>query len=548
MAGMDPDSAAQVRSLLGAGRLDAAAQLLRQALEADPACPELLRLRGQLALRQGDLTSARSDLEAARVRAPEDAAVLHVLAGICHAQGEDGVAETHLESALSVDPTRGPIWNSLGLVRHAAGHYQAALGAYDRALQLAPSLTPAIVGRAKVWQILGDLDAAERTLRQVLEADPDHREATAALAAQMLIRGQHAAGLALIDRLARRRLLDTELTLVRARLLRATGRPGEALASLETLDIDAMTATERRNLHYALGELHDELGRYHDAFQHFHAANSSKPGNFDGSRHRRRTEAICDAWSRAALASLGDVGNATAGPIFIVGMPRSGTTLVEQILAAHPDVHGAGELSAVGDLARSWRCGANVLLPSMVAPASVREAASGYLAVANPTGSPRFTDKMPANFEHLGLIQVLLPGARVVHCRRHPLDTALSCYFQDFSALGLAWSNRLEDIASYYQAYLRLMAHWHEVVSLPVFDLDYEGLVAEPETRVRRLLEFLDLTWHPDCLAHHRSGHVATTASHDQARRPIHRESVGRHRAYLDYLAPLGSLLEVGRG
>jgi tetratricopeptide (TPR) repeat protein len=539
MPGTGPDPAAQARALLAAGRREEASRLLNDAIRSGTHQPELLRLRGQLALDAGDLETARRDLEGARALAPDDPALLHLLGGVCHAQGDDAMAEACLEQALATAPRQAALWYSLGLVRHAAGRYQAALDAYGRALELAPDFSAAVVGRGKVWQILGDLDAARRAFCEVLERDPGHAEATGALAAQMMIRGEHEAGLALVDTHAARRQPGVDLCLIRARLLRGAGRPAEALASLQSLGNLRLGAAERCHLDYLLGDLHEQLGQHEAAFRNFQAANERKPGRFDAERHRQRIEATATAWSRAALDRLRGAGDASSSPIFIVGMPRSGTTLVEQIIAAHPDVHGAGELPLIGELARAWRGASDVLSPGSVTDASARRAAAGYLAAANPTDRPRFTDKMPANYEYLGLIKTLLPGARVVHCRRHPLDTAVSCYFQDFSGLGLAWSNRLEDIDVYYRAYRALMRHWREVLTLKIHDVDYERLVADPSNQIRRLLAFLDLAAHPDCLTHDRAGRVAATASYAQSRRPIYRDAVGRHRPYRRYLGPV---------
>ncbi len=226
-------------------------------------------------------------------------------------------------------------------------------------------------------------------------------------------------------------------------------------------------------------------------------------------------------------------------PVFILGMPRSGTSLLEQILSGHSEVFAAGELAVIGEIAArtpAW-------LSNGRAEADLAGLGKEYLdalpvAVAEATV---VSDKMPLNFLYLGLIAAILPGARVIHCLRDPRDVAVSCYFQDFSDPALAFSFNLRQTADYYRDYWRLMAHWRERLSLPILEVYYEKLVDDIEMQTQRVLEFLGLPMEEACLSFHERKREVKTASHAQVRRPLYRSSVGRYQHYQEQIKPLFS-------
>jgi hypothetical protein len=242
------------------------------------------------------------------------------------------------------------------------------------------------------------------------------------------------------------------------------------------------------------------------------------------------------------LAELPRADNRSEQPVFIVGMPRSGTSLVEQILSCHRGVHAAGELRDVGKLVASLGLrfqGEDDVLPGLDS-GSLNAAAGRHLERLRGLGgnAKRLTDKMPYNFLHLGLISLLFPRARVIHCLRDPIDTCLSCYFQNF-ATGNFFSFDLGNAGLYYRQYERLMAHWRTVLDKPILEVRYEEHVAEPEKVCREMLDFLDLDWDPACLRFHESRRFTNTASRDQVRKPIYTSSSGRWQRYERHLGPL---------
>jgi hypothetical protein len=230
-------------------------------------------------------------------------------------------------------------------------------------------------------------------------------------------------------------------------------------------------------------------------------------------------------------------------------MPRSGTTLVEQILASHPAVFGAGELLRVGEIAQRLpsALGSRLDYPLCLADFSQQAADAAaqeyldYLQSLSGGEATRVTDKMPGNFMHLGLIDLLFPGARIIHCMRDPLDTCLSCYSQNFN--GHEYTHDLSHLGHFYRDYQRIMQHWRGVVRVPVLEVQYEALVEDPEPGSRRLIEFCGLPWDDSCLRFYENKRTVVTASYDQVRRPIYKTSTERWRNYERHIDPLKAAL-----
>ncbi len=298
---------------------------------------------------------------------------------------------------------------------------------------------------------------------------------------------------------------------------------------------------------FALGNLLDKAGDYDAAFGRFATANrlartlrDAEGKGFDRTLVQRQIDTLIAGYTPAIFAAPNPVAIPSDLPVFVVGMPRSGTTLTEQILASHALVAGAGELPDIGRMAAML--GADSVAPSMAwrDPTAARREAEAYLALLQKLGgdAARVTDKMPDNIVWLGLIARLYPGARVVICRRDPRDVGVSCYFQSFGA-GLGWSNDLADCAFRIQEVERLWRHWQTVLPLRILELQYEALIADLEGESRRLIDFIGLPWDPSCLAFHETERPVVTASLWQVRQPLYSSSVGRWRHYRRHLGPL---------
>jgi hypothetical protein len=273
----------------------------------------------------------------------------------------------------------------------------------------------------------------------------------------------------------------------------------------------------------------DAEGDFRAAWDWYAEGNRLTPAEYDPLDNAGRL-ARFDSLAEAAVQ--GDVGR---GVVFIIGMPRSGTTLAEQILARHPRVHAAGELPNLERLAE------DVLRSGSATNVDWSAVGRRYVDAlpATPGDGLLVTDKMPLNFRYLGLVRAALPGARVVHCQRDPRDTALSCYFTDFIDPSLGFATRLDWLADFVNDYLRHMATWSRRLGDRMFGLGYEAILTEPRKVVGELLAFLGLSWEPDCLDFHSGDRVAATASHAQVRVPLYRTSMGRWKSYAAYLEPL---------
>jgi hypothetical protein len=298
-------------------------------------------------------------------------------------------------------------------------------------------------------------------------------------------------------------------------------------------------------LRHALGKYFDDIGDYERAFASYGQANelTKRYGtSYDPAVITRRVDRNIRRFDRQRVQGAPALGNPSELPIFIVGMPRSGTTLAEQILASHAEVYGAGELTfwegaaaAVEPVGNGTAAEAG-MMSRMATACLERLGAIGG-------GARRVVDKMPGNFMNLGLIHAALPGARIIHMRRHPIDTCLSVYFQTFSTTH-PYANDLHDLAQYYGQYVRMMAHWREVLPAnTLLEVPYEELVADQEGWTRQILEFSGLPWDPNCLDFHRTDRVVITTSKWQVRQKMHTASAGRWRNYAAYVGPLQGLL-----
>jgi tetratricopeptide (TPR) repeat protein len=321
------------------------------------------------------------------------------------------------------------------------------------------------------------------------------------------------------------------------------------LAEIESKIASGTTAGRDLNaLNNGAAKIYEQNGEYPKAFAHFTAANEADKVPFEIERYRAWVDATVAQFTPEAFAQRQAIAARSDVPVFVVGMPRSGTTLVEQIIARHAEAGGAGELD------RLWKIGQGLhyydasrrFLAAIDAkpPAEARMLGEKYVALLNffAPGARRIVDKLPHNFELLGFIALLLPQARIVHLRRNPIDTCLSCYQTRLNELH-GYSRDLSTLGLYYREYARLMAHWRKVLPLKFLDLDYEALTQDFETEVRRLIAFLDLEWDPACLSFHEATAAVRTFSRNQVRNPIYRTSVGRWRHYEKELEPLVAAL-----
>jgi tetratricopeptide (TPR) repeat protein len=454
--------------------------------------------------------------------------------------GRDGEAAAAFERAISIRPDYADAHYNLGVVLLKQERDDEAAKAYQRALALAAEHEMAMVNLGIVLRRLGRTDEAVRLYRRALALKPDRAITFANLANALEELGESAEA-----RTAAERAVELDASSVEAWAACAdlkTFTPGDPdLDQMERLYGSLDSPDMRMELGFALGKAWMDAGDPDRAFSRLEPANRRRRASlaYDLQADLNRFAGVQQVFTPERLSQFAGHGDASDLPVFVVGMPRSGTTLVEQILGSHPDVQAAGELMALATAIAETRGGQSA---APDAPGSaLRRLAEAYLSRVRPLaqGKRRLIDKLPANFENAGLISLALPNARIIHCRRDPVDTCLSCYATKF-IFGQAFTYDLGELGGYYRGYARLMEHWRAHLPPDRFlEVRYEDVVNDLEGQARRLVAFLGLDWDEACLTFHQMRRPVRTASVSQVRRPLYQGSVGRWRPYARHLAPL---------
>lgn len=476
---------------------------------------------------------------------PDDAEAHGNLGNTLRACGQLEAAVLSHRRALRLKPTYAESHNNLGSVLQDLGRLQEAEASFRRATELNPDFALAHGNLGNVLALLDRVDESEASCRRALELDPSLTAALVQLAEVHAGRGQFDKTEELLKRALSMEpnMPEAWAALVRSRKMSVADAGW--LAAARSIAGQRLPARREVHLRYALGKYFDDVGEYTQAFHEYRRANElSKQGRppHDRAQFQQGVDRLIQTFDRDWLDRVRTAGNPSERPVFIVGTPRSGTTLTEQILAAHPAVFGAGELPFWNAAAATFAAARGEATDLDV----LRRLAAQYLASLDRVspGKLRVVDKMPANYLYLVLIHAALPNARIIHMRRHPIDTCLSIYFQNFDAKH-SYANDLDDLAHYYREYLRIMDQWRRVIPAhALLEVPYESLVEDAEGWSRKMLEFIGMPWDPNCLAFHLNERTVNTASKWQARQKISRSSVGRWRQYAAFLGPLGTLIE----
>lgn len=473
----------------------------------------------------GQYPAALALAERLHKASPRDANVLVLLAHAQRGLGRVREALVTLEKAEALAPGHPNIANPRGMLLMRAGRYAEAKALYERAIAKHPADIGLRAAAAQVFSLAGEHDRAWETLAS--EVDRGTLPPIAVLTLSKVAR------LASTDEGTRAARMRQAIDRLRAMVEQAGGGGG------------GLAPVHRTAALFELGALHDSLEEFDAAFEAYAAGNASRRVAFDPADNARRFAAIKRVFSREALASLPRSSAKADRAVLVVGMPRSATSLVEQMLASHPKVAGGDELPDLSRIVHTLEPAPSHLMPMITRPESITLAAMETHARAyldtlrrvSPTAQ-RVTDKTPANFLHLGMAQLMLPGVRVVHCRRDPIDTCVSCYFQNFEGNN-PFSYDLRHLGLFYREYESLMEHWRGVLDVPMHEVVYEQLVEGPESRARALVEFLGLEWDERVLKFHENKRIVQSASNDQVRRPLFKGSIARWRRYEKHLGPL---------
>ncbi len=500
---------------------------LAQLPEAKACYAEALRLNPDLAMtynnlgqavqEEGKLDDAVTWYQRSLQLDPGSARIHCNLASTFEEHEKHAEALAHYERALQLDPDYAEAHNGLGFVRHEQGQFEEAKGRYRAALRLRPDLAAAHCNLGTVLEELSEFEEAQRCFREALRHDPRHAGAYGQLAT--MLRGK----LPEADRAAMQRLLADP----------------------------RLTAGKRLALHFGLAHVLDAQGAYDQAAEHLRQGNvlclaewQKRGQGYDPAEPSRFVDEVIATFTPAFFERVRGFGLETGRPVFIVGLPRSGTTLTEQILASHSQVFGAGELRYSRETFEALPLVTNRAATPLECLRELDRATAARLAGqhldrlrALNESAQRIADKMPDNYLYLGLLATLFPRAKLIHCRRDPRDVAVSCWMTHFRHI--RWAADPDHIASRFREYRRLMDHWRRVLPVPLLEVDYEETVADLEGVTRRLVAWCGLDWEPACLAFHQNRRPVRTASVTQVRQPIYTRSVARWKNYENALGPL---------
>ncbi|MER9798101.1 sulfotransferase [Mesorhizobium sp. M0142] len=468
---------------------------------------------------------------------------------------DDEMALRYLARAVGVEP-RNPYYHlSLGEAYLRVSEYSPAITHIQHALELKPDLVEALCALGRAYVEFDKADMAVPVYERALKINRDHPRVRTGLASALTGLGRmDEAKIYLKEAIERRIAMPAAYDeLVRTR--KFTEEPAELRSILRELGEPKLDPDSATTLHHAAGKVLNDLGRYEDAIDHFKKGKRAAGYKFDLETYRRWIDSTIEFFNPDMLAAKAGYGSPSEVPVFVLGMPRSGTTLTEQICASHPNVHGAGELKKIRRAANAiglTKVSARTLDQSIVPitpdlSKMLAEEHLSYLRERAPTAL-RIVDKMPRNFELIGLIGLLFPNVRIIHCRRDAIDNCLSCFFQNFSK-GHSYIADLQTLGLYYREYDRLMRHWDKVFPGRIFESRYETLVADQEAQSRRLIDHLGLPWDDTCLRFFDKEGSVNTASRWQVRQPIYSSSVKRWKNYESAIQPLiqslGDLAEI---
>ncbi len=529
-------------ALFNVGQLEKAAATLRLALRIEPGFISALLNLGLVLQAMGQLNEPKALYRQVLAMRPDNIEALANLGEVLRIQGALDEAEECLNRGWTMQPNHVGLLLSLGAVLYAKFRIAEAEDYFKWILSTYPDNVIAQNNLGSTMYTQGRLDEAEACYKRALSIDPENAEALSNIGVLMLNRGNLVGAEENLKRAIaiKPNFAKAHLHLVNAKKI--TLGDNTLIAHMENMvGRSELGAEEKSDIHFALGKCYDDCGEYEQAFFHFENGHRLErlKYSFDPIRYVDEVSKLIAIFDKEFYSQRTTFGSHSEVPIFIVGMPRSGTTLVEQIISNHPTVFGAGELYFMDGRIKE------ISLESIkqLNRQQVQTLAYEYEVYLRSFSSSalHITDKMPQNFFHLGLIRLCFPRAHIIHCKRSPLDTCLSIYTQKF-ATDHPYAHELKNMALYYTQYKRLMQHWKEVLPGQLFEVQYEDLVTDQEMVTRELLEFCNIERNDMCLAFDRNERAVHTASCWQVRQPLYSSSIGRWKRYRSFLEPLMQL------
>ena len=528
------------------GDLKAALRLYQRLLKGQPNDPAILFYIGNVYRQQGKLMPAAKAYRKALSLDPNFFEALLNLAIVLRKSGSFQQALKVIRQALHLRPESAQALNSAGTIYYKLGKRKIALQYYQKAIERSPDFPEAHYNAGNIYKKNGMLDAAEASYREALGIKPDFYQAINSLGNLYRIQGRNQKAMQAYEK-----SIAVKPDYVQAyrniAVIRQFSQEDQIICGMKSLIANPRSNnTDRISLNFSLGKAYEDLKQYDVAFAYLAEGNRLKRSMFKYNRSENEIlfDKIKKVFTPTFFKKKSKCGVDDTTPIFVVGMPRSGTSMVEQILASHPDVYGAGELSTLDQIVTAYgNKNAKKPYPTFLKDISDKDFSdmgTAYIeSVRNKDRRAIFiTDKMPQNFLFVGLIKIIMPKATIIHCVRNPLDTCLSIFKNDFTHLH-RYAYDLMEIGHYYQLYRGLMQDWHDKLPKFIHDFHYEDLVTDPEHQVRKLLHCCDLEWNDQCLLFHESSRPVMTASTAQIRKPFYRDSINLWKEYKNQLLPL---------
>ncbi len=457
-------------------------------------------------------------------------------------------AEHVLKNALSLFSKNIALYKTLGKLYEAQNAHDKAITTYHHALGIEPQHTEIQVAMARSHLALSAFDECERLLEQVLQQNPEQLDALIEKSSLLVVQRKYQQAHDILSPVIAKGKDKPGLIIVYAKVCKLLKNPDSAIPALLELTQKKLPKNVTEPACFALADIYDQQKNYDEAFQQYQSANSVFQEITDIHYYQKVISSLIKNLNKETLATLPHSGNTAQTPVFIVGMPRSGTTLVEQILSSHPAVYGAGEITdlwAIGNkISGAMHLNNYAKNIKTISCDEIEQYSLAYLKTIQQLSGQavRCTDKLPHNFFHIGLIELLFPNAKIIHCSRNPFDTCLSIYFKKFND-NHRYARNLKEIALFYKNYQRLMQHWRDNSRLEIYEAVYENLIIDPEKNIRELVQHIGLDWHDACLKHHESKRLIMTPSHDQASQPLYTRSLNRWKNYNLHLQPLIDIL-----
>ena len=490
---------------------------------------------GHLCLELDNASKAADHFQAAVDEFPENSQYLALLGVALQRAGRADEALDVFDRAMAEDGKNPVVLHGMAIIYMDRSDFVQAKTLLAAAEQLKSSDVGIRTALATTLARLNEHELALKHAEKALKLSPDNPTAHYALANTLAEMGRVDEAVKQLEKTIRRHKAFGGAYDLLARMKKFTTADQAFIDKTERILKQGMPAQERLCLHYALGKMYDDCQKWDMAFEHFAQANLLQKKDYDLKKDRKLFKQAKKLVGASTLQKFREAGNPSTVPVFVVGMPRSGTTLIERMIAGDERAAGAGELSELPRIA-------NAIADSGLTEKNISQYAEQYLAVLQQSGpnAERIVDKLPGNYTNLWLIPILFPNATIIHAIRHPLDTCLSCYFQNFAKVG--WANEFSTIAEVYGLYRETLQYWKKV--LPdgkIFDVVYEQLVQEPEVHGKTLLESCGLEWHSDSLEFYKKDKIVKTASLWQVRQPIYKSSRMRWKNYAAHIAELAN-------